>query len=97
MASPYDAITGQAFAWRDMLREWGNESEIVAEHVHSGVGLVDGGDLPLALHELASSTSTRSALYDVADRRLAELKPDVLAPRIRKAVAPLLGYARRPA
>jgi glycosyltransferase involved in cell wall biosynthesis len=33
-AAPHDAITGQAFAWRDLLREWGHESEIVAEHVH---------------------------------------------------------------
>src|SRR6266498_4815991 len=33
-AAPYDAITGQAFAWRDLLRGWGYESEIVAEHVH---------------------------------------------------------------
>ena len=61
-ASPRDAITGQAFAWRDLVREWGYESKIVAAE---------------ALRELASS-STRSALYDAADRRLAELKPDVL-------------------
>jgi hypothetical protein len=33
--SPHDAITGQAFAWRGLLREWGYESEIMAEHVHS--------------------------------------------------------------
>jgi glycosyltransferase involved in cell wall biosynthesis len=33
-ATPHDAITGQAFAWRDLLRGWGYESEIVAEHVH---------------------------------------------------------------
>ena len=32
-AVPHDAITGQAFAWRDLLRSWGYESEIVAEHV----------------------------------------------------------------
>ena len=32
-AAPRDAITGQAFAWRDLLRTWGYESEIVAEHV----------------------------------------------------------------
>jgi glycosyltransferase involved in cell wall biosynthesis len=59
-----------------------------------GAGLVlDGADLPLvaeALHELASSPSTRSALYDAADRRLAELRPDVLATRLRSALAPLL-------
>jgi glycosyltransferase involved in cell wall biosynthesis len=33
-AAPYDAITAQAFAWRDLLRTWGHESEIVAEYVH---------------------------------------------------------------
>jgi glycosyltransferase involved in cell wall biosynthesis len=59
-----------------------------------GAGLVlDGGNLPLvaeALHELASSASTRSPLYDAADRRLAELGPDLLAARIRSALAPLL-------
>ena len=61
-ASQDDAITGQAFARCDLVREWGYESEIVAAE---------------ALHELASS-STRSALDDAADRRLAELQPDVL-------------------
>jgi glycosyltransferase involved in cell wall biosynthesis len=59
-----------------------------------GAGLVlDGADFPLvaeALHELASSPSTRSALYDAADRRLAELGPDVLVPRLRSALGRLL-------
>jgi len=62
-----------------------------------GAGLVlDGVDLPLvaeALHELASSRSTRSALFDAADRRLAELRPEMLAPRIRSALSPLLDGA----
>jgi glycosyltransferase involved in cell wall biosynthesis len=59
-----------------------------------GAGLVlNGADPPLvaeALHELASSRSTRNVLFDAADRRLAELRPNVLAPRIRSALAPLL-------
>ena len=59
-----------------------------------GAGLLlDGDDLPLvaeALHELASSPSTRSALYDAAERRLTELRPDVLIPRVRSALDPLL-------
>jgi glycosyltransferase involved in cell wall biosynthesis len=64
-----------------------------------GAGLVlDGTDLPLvaeALHELTSSRSTRKALYDAADQRLAELRPEVIAPRIRSALAPLLdGHGR---
>jgi glycosyltransferase involved in cell wall biosynthesis len=58
-------------------------------------GLVlEDPDFPLvaeALHELASSEPTRKALYDAADRRLAELQKDVLAPRIRSALSPLLG------
>jgi glycosyltransferase involved in cell wall biosynthesis len=33
-ATPGDAVTGQAFAWRDLLAGWGHPGEIVAEHVH---------------------------------------------------------------
>jgi glycosyltransferase involved in cell wall biosynthesis len=44
-----------------------------------------------AIHELTSSEATRSALYDAADRRLGHLQKDVLAPRIRAALEPLLG------
>jgi glycosyltransferase involved in cell wall biosynthesis len=59
-----------------------------------GAGIVlDGVDLPLvaeALHEVTSSATTRDALYDLADRRLAELAPAALAPRIRSALSPLL-------
>jgi glycosyltransferase involved in cell wall biosynthesis len=58
----------------------------------SGV-VLDGTDLPLvaeALHELASSPSTRSMLFDAADARLAELRPERLALRMRSALAPLL-------
>jgi glycosyltransferase involved in cell wall biosynthesis len=60
-----------------------------------GAGLVlDRADSPLvaeALYELTSSRSTRSALYDAADRRLAELRPEMLALRLRSALAPLMG------
>jgi glycosyltransferase involved in cell wall biosynthesis len=59
-----------------------------------GAGLVlDGADLPLiaeALHELASPSSTRAALLVAAESRLSELRPAVLAPRIRAALAPLV-------
>jgi glycosyltransferase involved in cell wall biosynthesis len=59
-----------------------------------GAGLViDEADFPFvaeALHELASSSRTRNALYDAADQRLSELRPNVLAPRIRSALEPLL-------
>lgn len=59
-----------------------------------GAGLVlEEADFPVvaeALHELASSQPTRDALFDAADRRLAELRPSVLAPRIRSALGPLL-------
>ena len=60
----------------------------------AGAGvLVDGEDLPFiaeALHEVVSSSSTREALGEVADQRLAELRPDVVAPQIRAALDPLL-------
>jgi glycosyltransferase involved in cell wall biosynthesis len=55
--------------------------------------LVDGAELPLvaeALHELASSPSTRRMLFDAADARLRELRPETLAARLRSALAPLL-------
>jgi len=62
-----------------------------------GAGLVlDGADFPLvaeALHEVTSSQSTRTALYDAADRRLTEARPERIAPRIRSALAPLLDGA----
>jgi L-malate glycosyltransferase len=56
--------------------------------------LLDGDDLPLvseALDELASSSATRAGLYDAAEQRLEALDPSVLGPRIRSALAPLLG------
>jgi glycosyltransferase involved in cell wall biosynthesis len=60
-----------------------------------GAGVVvDGLELPLvaeALHEVVSSTETRSTLAAAAKERLAELRPDKLAPRIRSALAPILG------
>jgi glycosyltransferase involved in cell wall biosynthesis len=63
----------------------------------AGAGLVlDGRDLPLvaeALHELTTSASTRRVLFDAAERRLAELEPEVLVPQIRSALAPLLDSA----
>jgi glycosyltransferase involved in cell wall biosynthesis len=67
-AAPRDAITGQAFAWRDLLRAWGHESEIVAEFVHpelagmvrtldrAGKRLVDEGAL-LLRYALWSATA----------------------------------------
>src|SRR6266540_3047690 len=33
-ANPRDALTSQAFAWRDLLAEWGHPGEIVSEHIH---------------------------------------------------------------
>jgi glycosyltransferase involved in cell wall biosynthesis len=59
-----------------------------------GAGLVvDGANLPLvaeALHELASSPSTRELLFDAADSRLRELRPETLAAQLRSALGPLL-------
>src|SRR5919198_2199064 len=33
-ATPGDAVTGQAFAWRELIANWGYRGEIVSEHVH---------------------------------------------------------------
>jgi glycosyltransferase involved in cell wall biosynthesis len=55
--------------------------------------VLDGDDLPLvaeALHELASSEETRTSLAVAARRRLADLQPAAVAPKIRLALAPLL-------
>ena len=43
-----------------------------------------------ALHELASSPSTRRLLFDAADTRLRKLRPEALAARLRSALTPLL-------
>jgi glycosyltransferase involved in cell wall biosynthesis len=66
----------------------------VPETVGAAGLLLEDADLPLvaeALHEVAASSATRAALYDAADRRLAELQPDKIAPRIRAALEPILG------
>jgi glycosyltransferase involved in cell wall biosynthesis len=60
----------------------------------AGLELDVEDDLPVAaeaLHELVSSRETREALGAAARRRLVELRRDALAPRIRSALAPLLG------
>lgn len=58
-----------------------------------GAGIVlEDGDLVVtaeALHELTSARSTREGVYDAAERRLAELRPAALAPRIEAALEPL--------
>lgn len=60
----------------------------------AGAGIMlDGDDLPLvaeAVHEVVSSPRTRAALFDAAARRLADLSPEAVAPRIRAALAPIL-------
>ena len=58
--------------------------------------ILDGEDLPLvaeALHEVVSSPRTRAALSEAAARRLEELSPQAVAPRIRTALAPILDGA----
>jgi glycosyltransferase involved in cell wall biosynthesis len=60
----------------------------------AGAGLViDGEDLPLfaeALHEVVSSPTTRTVLAGAAERRLAELRPEVVEARGREALRPVL-------
>jgi glycosyltransferase involved in cell wall biosynthesis len=62
-----------------------------------GAGIVlDADDLALvaeALHEVATSETTRRGLRAAARRRLAELQPDVVGERIRTALRPLLEAA----
>jgi glycosyltransferase involved in cell wall biosynthesis len=62
-----------------------------------GAGVViEGDDLPLyaeALHEVVSSAETRRALSAAGEQRLAELRPAVVAPQIKAALAPLLDRA----
>jgi glycosyltransferase involved in cell wall biosynthesis len=57
-------------------------------------GLVlEGDDLPLvaeAVHEVVSSSDTRAALAEAAARRLEDLRPEAVTPRIRAALAPIL-------
>jgi glycosyltransferase involved in cell wall biosynthesis len=65
----------------------------VPETVGGAGVIVDGLDLPLvaeALNEVISSNETRAALAHAARERLAELRPEQLAPRIRSALAPIL-------
>ena len=64
-----------------------------------GAGIVlEGDDLPLfaeALHEVVSSTETRRGLAKAGERRLAELRPEVVAPQIKAALEPLLDGSGR--
>jgi L-malate glycosyltransferase len=76
---------------------------VVARHAGAvpetlgGAGLVfDTDDLPLyaeALHEVVSSPRTRAALGESAARRLEDLSPQSVAPRIRAALTPILDGA----
>jgi glycosyltransferase involved in cell wall biosynthesis len=73
-----------------------NDAGAMPETLGGAGVVVDAGDLALvaeALHELTTSEETRGLLYDAADRRLEELRPDAVAARIREALAPLLGEA----
>jgi glycosyltransferase involved in cell wall biosynthesis len=71
-AAPGDAVTNQAFAYDVLLREWGFETRIVAEHVHPSlagrVRRLDGGGRaglggePVILHLSIWSAAVRAAL-----------------------------------
>ena len=65
----------------------------VAETLGGAGVVLEGDDLALvaeALHEVTTSEATRRGLHAAAARRLGELQPDVVAERIRGALAPLL-------
>ena len=87
-AAPRDAITGQASAWRNLLRTRGYESEIVAEHVDPEL-MGTAHTCKTRRQAPRSSKPMRAAFYDAAERRLAELRPEALAPLIR-SLSPLL-------
>ena len=67
-AAPGDAVTNQAFAWRDLLASWGYEGELVSEHVHpdlasdvhrldrAGKRLIEKGNVVLR-YAIGSSTA----------------------------------------
>jgi glycosyltransferase involved in cell wall biosynthesis len=58
-----------------------------------GAGLlVDGrtDDVAEAIDDAVSNPATRAALASAAARRLAELQPEVVAPRLRDALAPVI-------
>ena len=71
-AAPHDATTEQALIWRRLLREWGYESEIVAESVHpelmGSVRMLDRGGRRLVrsggvvLHYTIWSSAAEAAL-----------------------------------
>ena len=42
-AAPGDAVTDQALAWQGILREWGVEGLVIAEHVHPALEGRPGG------------------------------------------------------
>jgi glycosyltransferase involved in cell wall biosynthesis len=79
-AAPGDAVTSQAFAWRDRFRSWGLDGELVAEHVHPELvtevmrvrklpsGALDGG--VVILHYSVWSTAVAAALSASAKRVL---------------------------
>jgi glycosyltransferase involved in cell wall biosynthesis len=71
-AAPGDAVTGQALAWQGILRGWGADGAILAEHVHPELegavrwlgargGDLDGADA-LVLHYSVWSRAVEAAL-----------------------------------
>lgn len=67
-ASPGDAVTGQAFAWRDALEAEGIASDIYAEHIHPELAdqvrpftAMPAGDGPLLLRYSIWSAAAASA------------------------------------
>jgi glycosyltransferase involved in cell wall biosynthesis len=79
-AAPADAVTAQAFAWRERFRSWGVDGELLAEHVHPELApevtrlaaaprrLLDGG--VVILHYSVWSAAVDAALRARAKRVL---------------------------
>lgn len=70
-AAPGDAVTDQALRWAELLRSWGHDGEIVAEHVHPRLSrrvraLDDGGAEVLESGAVVLRYSIWSRVMDVA-------------------------------
>jgi glycosyltransferase involved in cell wall biosynthesis len=95
-AAPGDAVTGQALAWDRLLRAWGHETMLVAEHVHRDLagsvrrfdGLDGLGEGPLILHYSIWSAVVPAALD--AQGPLAVCYHNVTPGRLLRAFSPAL-------
>ncbi|HMN99014.1 MAG TPA: glycosyltransferase [Miltoncostaeaceae bacterium] len=106
-ASPADAVTGQALAWRERFRGWGVGGEVIAEHVHptlarrvvrldgGGRALLDNG--PLLLRYSIWSGAVEAALAAAGPLAVVyhNVTPGDLLREVNPEVADLCDRGRR--